>query len=265
MAQIHAFSIVDPAAQLADDVVVGPFCTIGPNVRIGAGTVLISHVNVSGHTEIGERCKIYPNASIGCDPQDKKYAGEPTRLVIGDDNVIREHVTISTGTVQDQGITRVGSRNLFMANAHIAHDCVIGDDVILANNVGLAGHSTVANHAILGGQAGCHQFCRIGEGAMVGGGSIILMDVPPFVICNGNPAEPHGLNIVGLRRAGYDIKALNAFKAAYKIIYRDGLTIAQATEALTALISQTPQVARELQLMRDFIGTSQRGIIRPKN
>lgn len=265
MAKIHQFSVVDPSAQLADDVVVGPFCVIGPNVTIGAGTELISHVNVHGYTKIGERNRIFPNASIGCEPQDKKYAGEPTRLVIGDDNVIREHVTISTGTIQDHGITMVGSRNLFMANAHIAHDCIVGNDTILANNVGLAGHSIVADHAILGGQAGVHQFCRIGEGAMVGGGSILLMDVPPFVICNGNPAEPHGLNIVGLRRAGFDLKALNAFKAAYKVIYRDGLTIAEAVKALAVLIENNPHVSRELTLMSDFVASSQRGIIRPKN
>ncbi len=150
MAKIHHFSLVDPAAQLADDVVVGPFCVVGPKVKIGAGTVLISHVNVTGNTEIGERNRIFPNASIGCEPQDKKYKGEDTRLVIGDDNVIREHVTIATGTVQDHGITVVGNRNLFMANVHIAHDCIIGDDTILANNVGLAGHSTVASRAIIG-------------------------------------------------------------------------------------------------------------------
>ena len=185
--------------------------------------------------------------------------------MIGDDNVIREHVTIATGTVQDHGITVVGSRNLFMANVHIAHDCIIGDDTIMANNVGLAGHTTVANRAIIGGQAGVHQFCRIGEGAMVGGGSILVMDVPPFVICNGNPCEPHGLNIIGLRRAGYDLKALNAFKAAYKMIYRDGLTIAEAVKALDILIANNERVARELKLMRDFIESSQRGIIRPKS
>ena len=243
MAKIHHFSLVDPAAQLADDVVVGPFCVVGPKVKIGAGTVLISHVNITGNTEIGERNRIFPNASIGCEPQDKKYKGEDTRLVIGDDNVIREHVTIATGTVQDHGITVVGNRNLFMANVHVAHDCIVGDDTILANNVGLAGHSIVASRAIIGGQAGVHQFCRIGEGAMVGGGSILVMDVPPFVICNGNPAD---------------------FKAAYKTIYRDGLRIPEAIKVLDVLISNNPQVARELQLMRDFIATSERGIIRPK-
>ena len=160
MAKIHHFSLVDPSAQLADDVIVGPFCVIGPKVKIGSGTELISHVNISGNTEIGERNRIFPNASIGCEPQDKKYNGEDTRLVIGDDNVIREHVTIATGTVQDHGITVVGNRNLFMANVHVAHDCIVGDDTILANNVGLAGHTIVANRAIIGGQAGVHQFCR---------------------------------------------------------------------------------------------------------
>ena len=263
MAQIHEFSVVDPNAQLADDVVVGPFCVIGPNVKIGAGTVLKSHVNIHGDTVIGERNVIYPNASIGCDPQDKKYAGEPTKLVIGDDNVIREHVTISIGTTQDEGITIVGNRNLFMANAHVAHDCVVGDDTILANNVALAGHTVLGNRSIMGGQAAIHQFGRIGELAMVGGGGICLMDVPPFVICNGNPATPHGLNVVGLRRAGYGLAELNAFKAAYKAIYRDGLTIAEAAAQIDKIIEATPQLTRELTHMRDFITTSKRGIIRP--
>lgn len=265
MAQIHPLSVVDENAQLAEDVVVGPFCVIGPNVKIGAGTVLKSHVNIHGDTTIGERNIIYPNASVGCDPQDKKYAGEPTKLVIGDENVIREHVTISIGTVQDEGITRIGNRCLFMANSHVAHDCVVEDDVILANNVALAGHTFLGNRAIMGGQAAIHQFGRVGEGAMVGGGGIVLMDVPPYVICNGNPAEPHGLNVVGLRRAGYGLEELNVFKAAYRVIYRDGLTIAQAAETLTTMIEENPKMARELTLMRDFLTTSKRGIIRPKH
>lgn len=264
MAQIHQFSVVDPQAKLADDVVVGPFCVIGPNVTIGAGTVLISHVNVHGITTIGERNRIYPNASIGCDPQDKKYAGEPTRLEIGDDNVIREHVTISTGTIQDHGLTKVGSRNLFMANVHIAHDCQVGNDTILANNVGLAGHSHVGDGAIMGGQSGLHQFNRVGCGAMVGAGSILVQDVPPYVICNGSPVEPHGLNVVGLRRHGFGLKHLNVLKEAYKIIYREGLTIAQAQEKLTELMQNEPDMAEHVAMMRDFIVESQRGIIRPK-
>lgn len=193
MAQIHPSSIVHPEAVLADDVIVGPFCLVGPKVQIGAGTHLRSHVCVEGRTTIGSGNVIYAGASIGCDPQDKKYAGEDTALVVGDNNVIRENCTLSIGTVQDEGITRVGSDNLFMANVHVAHDCRVGDHTIIANNVALAGHVTVEDWAIIGGQTGVHQFVRIGAHSMVGGASAALRDVPPYVICSGNRLSLMGL------------------------------------------------------------------------
>lgn len=263
MAKIHPSSIVDPAAQLADDVEVGPFCIVGPKVRIGAGTVLMSHVTVLGDTVIGERNRIFMGAAIGCEPQDKKYAGEDTKLIIGDDNVIRENCTLSIGTTQDEGCTWVGSRNLLMANVHIAHDCRIGNDIILANNCAIAGHVHIEDHAILGGQAACHQFVRVGRNAMAGGGSCVLRDLPPFVICSGNPAEPHGLNSVGLRRAGFGLSTLNALKAAYRAIYRDGNLVADAVREIEGLIAEADDEAKPLlEHMKDFVANSPRGIIR---
>lgn len=264
MAQIHPSAIVDPRAELADDVVVGPFCLVGPNVKIGAGTVLRSHVVVDGRTTIGERNTIYAGASIGCAPQDKKYAGEDTLLVVGDDNVIRENCTFSIGTVQDHGITKVGSRGLFMANAHVAHDCVVGDDVILANNVALGGHVTMESHAIIGGQAAVHQFGRVGAYAMVGGASGVLQDVPPYVICHLNPCQPAGLNIVGLRRAGFSDDAVRALRRAYGYVYREGLTIKEAVEKIELLKQEFPAAEPELAHFAEFISASKRGIIRQK-
>ncbi|HAW44810.1 MAG TPA: acyl-[acyl-carrier-protein]--UDP-N-acetylglucosamine O-acyltransferase [Sutterella sp.] len=264
MPQIHPMSVIDPKAEIAKDAIIGPFCVIGPDVTIGSGTILMSHVNVAGVTTIGARNKIYANASIGCDPQDKKYAGEKTRLTIGDDNVIRENVTIATGTVQDEGITSIGSRNLIMANVHVAHDCRLGNDIIVSVGTGFAGHCRVDDFAVIGGMSGFHQFCRIGKRAMVGGGSACVMDVPPFLIANGAPTEPHGLNIVGLRRAGYDSEALNVLKHVYHIVYREGLTIAQAIEALQALSQKETAQAADILAFANFLATSERGIIRPK-
>lgn len=264
MAQIHPSAIVDPRAELAEDVVVGPFCLVGPNVKIGDGTVLRSHVVAEGRTTIGRRNTIYAGASIGCAPQDKKYAGEDTMLVVGDDNVIRENCTFSIGTTQDHGITRVGSRGLFMANAHVAHDCVVGDDVILANNVALGGHVTVEDHAILGGQAAVHQFGRVGAYSMVGGASGVLQDVPPFVICHLNPCQPAGLNTVGLRRAGFADEAIRALRRAYGLVYREGLTLKDALAQIRELAQSVPAAQTELTHFADFIAASTRGIIRPK-
>ena len=262
MAQIHPSAVVDPHAELADDVVVGPFCLIGPRVRIGAGTVLRSHVVVDGTTEIGCRNLVYAGASIGCAPQDKKYAGEDTRLVVGDDNVIRENCTLSIGTVQDHGITTVGSRNLLMANAHVAHDCVVGNDTILANNVALGGHVHVDDHAIIGGQTGVHQFVRIGAYAMVGGASGVLQDVPPYLICHLNPCTPAGLNIVGLRRAGFTDEQVRALRRAYGAFYRENLTAKAACEKIEAMQAEFPGAANELARFVEFIHATTRGVIR---
>ncbi|WP_295479999.1 acyl-ACP--UDP-N-acetylglucosamine O-acyltransferase [Sutterella sp.] len=262
MPQIHPSAVVAPEAVLAEDVVVGPFCLIGPKVKIGAGTVLRSHVVVEGRTEIGCRNVVYAGASIGCDPQDKKYRGEDTALIVGDDNVIRENCTMSIGTTQDEGITRVGSRNLFMANAHVAHDCRVGNDVILANNVALAGHVTVGDFAILGGQAAVHQFVRIGEHAMVGGASGVLQDVPPYVICHLNPCKVAGLNLVGLRRSGYTDEQIRALRKAYGHFYRENLTVKEAAEKIEALKVDFPGAAHVLDVFVGFVTTSPRGVIR---
>lgn len=262
MAQIHPSSCVHPDAQLADDVVIGPFCLVGPKVNIGAGTVLRSHVVVEGRTKIGEGNVIYAGASVGCDPQDKKYAGEDTALIVGDRNVIRENCTLSIGTTQDQGLTQVGSDNLFMANVHVAHDCRVGSGTILANNVALAGHVVVEDYAIIGGQSGVHQFVRVGAHSMVGGASGLLRDLPPFVICSGNPAGPHGLNTVGLRRHGFTDNMVRAIHQAYRLLYREGLTVKEALEQMTPLLETFPEARNELQHFIDFVANSPRGLIR---
>ena len=202
MSTTHALSLVHPNAMLAEDVEIGPFCTVGAHVTIGAGSKLISHVVIDGDTTIGARNTFYPYASIGLAPQDKKYAGEPTRLVIGDDNVFRENCTIHRGTVLDKGVTTIGSRILFMAYAHVAHDCVVGDDVILANGATLAGHVHMDAFAILGGVSAVHQFCRVGAHAMIGGCACVTQDIAPYVLGTGNPFSVSSVNLEGLKRRG---------------------------------------------------------------
>jgi UDP-N-acetylglucosamine acyltransferase len=266
MATIHPTAIVDPKAQLADSVYVGPFCTIGPDVKIGEGTWIQSHVVITGITEIGCDNKIYAFAAIGIEPQDKKYKGEPTRLVIGDRNVIREHCTFSTGTIQDESLTRVGNDNLFMANVHVAHDCRIGNGTILANNVGLAGHVRVEDDVVIGGQAGIHQFCRIGKGAMLSGGTMLRQDAITYGMFANNPGQILGLNLEGMKRHGYTRDAMRAVREAYKVIFRDGKTVPESLEALDALVSGLEdEKAKEcVGLMREFLATSQRGVTREK-
>ncbi|WP_413615827.1 acyl-ACP--UDP-N-acetylglucosamine O-acyltransferase [Halomonas cupida] len=254
---IHPTAIVDPGARLADDVEVGPFSVIGPDVEIGAGSVIGPHVVVKGPTILGERTRIFQFASVGEDCQDKKYRGEPTRLVMGDDNVIREGVTLHRGTVQDRGETTIGSRNLFMAYVHVGHDCVIGNDCILANQVTLAGHVRLGDHAILGGLSAVHQFCHFGTHAMAGGGSIITKDTPAFVMINGNPAQVHGLNAVGLKRRGFSAEAIRALSDSYKLVYRQGLTVEQALSEIRARFSLA-----ETEHFAASIEVSTRGIIR---
>lgn len=262
MARIHPLALIEPGAQLADDVVIGPFCVVGAKVRIGAGTVLDSHVVVAGRTTIGANNRFHAHCTVGGEPQDKKYAGEDTELVIGDGNTVREHCTFSLGTVQDRGITRVGNDNWIMANVHVAHDCTVGDGTILANNVTLAGHVTIEDTVILGGMSAVHQFVKIGAHAMAGGGSIVLRDVPPYVMCSGNPAAPHGLNTEGLRRRGFEPDTIGVMKRAYKAIYREGLTVAEALSALAALAAAHPAATQEVQRLAAFVAGSQRGIIR---
>lgn len=262
MSKVHPTAVVDPKAELADDVEVGPYCVVGPRVKVGAGTVLESHVVVGGRTTIGRGNRFFPFCAIGGVPQDKKYAGEDTELVIGDGNTVREHCTFSLGTAQGGGMTRVGSDNWIMASVHVAHDCRVGDHTILANNVTLAGHVTLGDWVIIGGLSGLHQFCSMGAHAMAGGGSIILRDIPPYVICNGNPCTPHGINTEGLKRRGFDAETINLLRRAYKLVYRDGKTVAEAVAALDALIAEAPASAPALALLRDFVRDSPRGIIR---
>ncbi len=251
-------AIVDPSAEIADDVSIGPFSIIGPNVQVGAGTEIFSHVVIKGPTSIGCRNRIFQFASIGEENQDKKYKGEPTRLEIGDDNVIREGVTMQRGTVQDQSLTRVGNRNLFMVYSHVAHDVMLGDDCIIANNVAIAGHVHVGNQVILGGLTGVHQFCRIGDHAMCGAGTIVLKDIPAYVMCTGNPAEPHGMNFEGLKRRGFSKEAIRALRNAYKVVYRQGLTTEQALSELDEMSADFAEV----KAFADSIRASTRGIVR---
>jgi UDP-N-acetylglucosamine acyltransferase len=255
---IDARAIIDPRACLASDVTVGPFSVIGADVEIDAGTWVGPHVVINGPTRIGRDNKIFQFASIGEAPQDKKYAGEPTRLEIGDRNVFREYCTVNRGTASGNGYTRVGNDNLIMAYVHIAHDCVLGNHVIFANAASLAGHVTVGDHAILGGFAIVHQFCRIGAHSFCAMGSVINRDVPPYVMVSGHMAEPHGINAEGLRRRGFSAETIREIRRAYRLIYRSSLTLGEALAQLEAGAAEWP----ELRLLASFLSGSARGIVR---
>lgn len=255
---IHPQALVDPAAKLANDVEVGPFTVIGPDVEIGEGTRIMSHVVVKGPTKIGAGNTIYQFSSVGEDCQDKKYAGEPTRLEIGDNNVIRESCTIHRGTVQDRSVTKIGSGNLLMAYVHVAHDCTVGNDCILANGATLAGHVQVDDQVILGGGTMVHQFCKIGPHSMSAGGSIVLRDIPAFVMASGQSASAHGLNTEGLKRRGVSSDTILELKRAYKTIYRKGLKLSDALEEL----QESAQSNSYVRMLVDSIERSERGIIR---
>lgn len=262
MARIHPSASVDPAAELADDVTVGPFTVIGPHVRIGAGTRVGSHCIFDGHTTIGESNEFYGFCSVGAPPQDKKYRGEPTRLEIGDRNTVREFCTMHRGTTQDEGVTRVGSDNWIMTYVHIAHDCRVGDHTILSSNAQIAGHVRVDDWAILGGFAGVHQFVKIGAHSMIGGQALLLQDVPPFVMAAGSPAQPAGINIEGLRRRGYSRAAIRGIRVAYKTLYRSGRTLGEARQALATQAAEGGEAADSVGLLLAFLAESERGIIR---
>ncbi|MBE4606726.1 acyl-ACP--UDP-N-acetylglucosamine O-acyltransferase [Vibrio navarrensis] len=257
-AQIHPTAVIEAGAVIGANVKIGPFCYVDSKVEIGEGTELLSHVVVKGPTKIGKDNRIFQFASIGEACQDLKYAGEDTQLIIGDRNTIRESVTMHRGTVQDEGITIVGSDNLFMINAHVAHDCVIGDRCIFANNATLAGHVKIGNQAIIGGMSAIHQFCHIGDHCMLGGGSIVVQDVPPYVMAQGNHCAPFGINVEGLKRRGFEKKEILAIRRAYKALYRSGLTLEAAKEEIAKDVEEFPAVA----LFLDFLENSQRGIIR---
>ncbi|MCH8552331.1 MAG: acyl-ACP--UDP-N-acetylglucosamine O-acyltransferase [Natronospirillum sp.] len=253
---IHPTAIIDPGARLASDVSVGPYSVIGPDVKVGPGCVIGPHVVFQGPMTMGARNRVFQFASVGEACQDKKYAGEPTTLVIGDDNIIREFVTLQRGTVQDKGETRIGSRGLFMAYTHVAHDCVVGDDVILANTTQLAGHVQVSDRAILGGGTLVHQYCQIGLHAMTGAGTVLFKDIPAFVMAQGNPAKPYAMNFEGLRRHNYSATSLRALKEAYRLVYRQGLTLERALDQL----DEDPDSS--VQVFVASLRASQRGIIR---
>jgi UDP-N-acetylglucosamine acyltransferase len=255
---IDARAIVSPQAQLAPDVTVGPFSIIGPQVQIGARTFIGPHAVVNGPTTIGEDNRIFQFASIGDAPQDKKYRGEPTRLVIGDRNVFRESCTINRGTTHDKGVTTIGSDNLFMAFSHVAHDSVIGNNTVIANCVAMGGHVEVGDWAIIGGLVAVHQFTKIGAHAFLGGGAILSRDVPPYVMVAGNPAVPHGVNAEGLKRRGFSEEQIRHIREAYRVIYRSDLKLAEALERLTALAAEQP----EIQPLVDFIHASTRSLVR---
>ncbi|OIM99935.1 acyl-[acyl-carrier-protein]--UDP-N-acetylglucosamine O-acyltransferase [Idiomarina sp. MD25a] len=254
---IHETAIIDSSAKLGSNVSVGPWTIIGPNVEIGDDCDIRSHVVIKGPTKIGARNTIYQFASVGEDCQDKKYAGEPTRLEIGDDNVIRESVTIHRGTIQDEGITRIGDRNLLMAYVHVAHDCIIGDDNIFANLVTLAGHVHVGNQVILGGLTGVHQFCHIGSHAFAAVNSIVVQDIPPFVMAQGHNARPRTINSEGLKRRQFSEQEIRNIRRAYKLLYRSSLTVEEAIQQIEAL--EEPKLVDFVK----FVKHSQRGIIRP--
>jgi UDP-N-acetylglucosamine acyltransferase len=264
VSNIHPTAIVDPRAQLDPGVTVGPYTLIGPHVKIGAGTTVAGHVVIEGHTTIGRDNRIFQFSSLGAINQDKKYQGEPCELVIGDRNTIREFTTFNIGTAQGGGVTRLGDDNWMMAYTHLAHDCVVGNHTIFANNAQLAGHVEVGDWVILGGYTAVHQFVRIGAHGMTGLGSVLLADQPPFVMSEGQPARARSMNFEGLRRRGFSPLRIAAVKAMHKALYRENLTLEQATQRIAALAQATPEAAADVQLMTDFLARTspQRGILR---
>jgi len=255
---IHPSAIVHPNAKIGSEVEIGPYSIIGEHVEIGDGTWVGPHVVLEGHTRIGRENRIFQFSSLGGIPQDKKYAGEPTRLEIGDRNTIREYCTFNTGTVQDAGVTRVGDDNWIMAYVHFAHDCQVGNNTVFANGASLAGHVHVGDWAILGGFCGVRQFVRIGAHSFVDAFAVLLQDLPPYVIAGGSPAVPRTINSEGLRRRGFSTEAIAAIKQAYRFLYRKNLSLAEAREQITALAADHAEV----QPLADFIGVTGRGLVR---
>lgn len=264
MSRIHATAIIDPKAKLASTVSVGPYTVIGADVSIGADTRVGAHCVIEGHTTIGCDNQIFQFNSIGAIPQDKKYNGEPCELVIGDRNTIREFCTLNIGSPGDSGVTRVGNDNWIMAYVHVAHDCVIGSNTIFANNSQLAGHVHIGDWAILGGFTVVHQFVRVGAHSMTAMCSLLFADLPPFVMCQGQPAAARAMNLEGLRRRGFTPQRIANVKAMYKTLYREGLTLAQAQEKIASLIQSEPEVLADVSLMNGFLAATpaQRGIVR---
>jgi len=262
MTMIHPSAIVERGAELADSVTVGPYTVIGPHVRIGAGTTIGAHCVLEGRTTLGRDNRVFQFASLGAAPQDKKYAGEPTELVIGDRNTIREFTTFNVGTAQDVGVTRIGDDNWIMAYVHIAHDCQVGSQTILANNATLGGHVHLGDWVFVGGLTGIHQFVKVGAHAMAGFASAVTQDVPPFMMVDGNPLAVRGFNIEGLRRRGFGSERIAAVKQMHRLLYRSGLTFEQAREQIAALAESAPIARVDVELMSGFLAQSTRGIAR---
>lgn len=255
---IHPTAIVHPKAEIADGVEIGPYTVVGEHVKIGSGTRIESHVLIEGWTTIGERNHIFSFSSIGVAPQDTGYRGEKTAVVIGDDNIIREFATIHRATTKEERITSIGNRNFLMAYIHVAHDCMLGNNIIMANNAAFGGHVIVEDHAVLGAIVGIHQFVRVGAYSMIGGQSAVVLDVPPYVNATGNRAQLYGLNLVGLKRKGFSEQTIGSLKKAYKIIFRSGLT---QDEAFRRVIEEFPDT-REVAYLVDFMRHSKRGVTR---
>jgi UDP-N-acetylglucosamine acyltransferase len=264
MTTIHPTALIDPLAQLDSSVSVGPYTVIGPNVKIAAGTTIGAHCVIEGHTTIGKDNRIFQFNSLGAIPQDKKYAGEPGELVIGDRNTIREFCTFNIGTPGGGGVTKLGNDNWMMAYVHLAHDCLVGNNTTFANNSQLAGHVTVGDWVILGGFTVVHQFVRIGAHSMTAMCSLLFADLPPFVMCQGQPAEARSMNFEGLRRRGFSPERIAAVKAMHKALYREDLPLGTAQEQIAALSEKYPESAPDVQMMLSFLRQSapQRGIVR---
>ncbi|MEJ5989240.1 acyl-ACP--UDP-N-acetylglucosamine O-acyltransferase [Ramlibacter sp. PS3R-8] len=262
MGNIHPTAIVDAKAQLDSSVTVGPYTLVGPHVKIGAGTTVAGHVVIEGHTTIGRDNRIFQFSSIGAANQDKKYKGEPTELVIGDRNTIREFTTLQVGTVQDKARTTIGNDNWLMAYVHVAHDCIVGSNVTMANNATLGGHVEVGDWVTVGGLTGIHQFVKVGAHAMLGFQSAVAQDVPPFMLVDGNPLTVRGINTVGLKRRDFSNERIAAVKQMHKLLYREGRTLEAARAAIEALAQSAPEAAAEVSLMTAFLAGATRGIAR---
>jgi len=255
--QIHPQAVVDSHAELDDGVSVGPFAVIGPHVRIGKFTEIGPSAYITGYTQIGENCKIFSHAVIGSAPQDLKYKGVKSFLIIGNNNIIREFVTLNPGT-EEGSETVVGNNNLIMAYSHIAHNCIVGDENILANLATLAGHVTIGNHVVIGGMVAIHQFCRVGDFAIIGGCSKVVQDIPPFSLCDGHPAIVRGVNLVGLRRRGFSKDKIDILRKAFKILFFEGHTLKHAKSIVSDLLPDTSEV----KYLISFVSSSKRGISR---
>ena len=264
MTQIHSTAVIDPAAQLDADVTIGPYTVIGPHVKIGAGTTVGAHCVIEGHTTIGRDNRIFQFNSLGAIPQDKKYAGEPCELVIGDRNTIREFCTFNIGSPGDVGVTRLGNDNWIMAYVHLAHDCLVGNHTIFANNSQLAGHVHVDDWVILGGFTVVHQFVRLGAHSMTAMCSLLFADLPPYVMCQGQPASARSMNFEGLRRRGFSPERISVVKAMHKALYRDDLTLEQACQRIAEFGDDQPESADDVAMMLSFLDQTspQRGIVR---